>query len=157
MWVMHEYNECYLYFSMYSQETDPHIKKLWEEHLMMEIEHLHVAADMLKAHENRDAEEFLPNAFPHLTLFESNIDYVRDLLRTQIDLTAKGTEFVPVESLPEDHRYFEYQQMVNIDGNVPTQRVIDKHVAEYGKDYRLELRGPHPVERFREYEIASTS
>lgn len=155
MWVIHEYNECYLYYSMMSQETDARIKKLWEQHLIMEIEHLHSAVDAMKTYEKRDASEFLPDALPHLTLFESNIDYIRDILKNQIDLTAKETEFVPVESLPEDYRYFDYQQKINIDGNVPSQRVIDKHIEEYGREYRLELRGPHPVERFRELEATS--
>jgi hypothetical protein len=155
MLVLHEYNECYLYYSFMQQERDSRLKQIWEHHLAMEIEHLKKAAELIQQYEGRDAEEFLPAEFPHLTLFESNIDYVRDILRAQIDLTGRETDFVPVEELSETHRYFDYQQKVNINGDVPSQHVIEKHIQELGRDYRLELRGPHPVERFRELEAVT--
>jgi hypothetical protein len=152
MMVLHEYNECYLYYSFLSQETDPRIKQLWELHLNMEIEHLKNACDLLQRYENKDPMEFLPRELPELTLFQSNVDYVRNILATQVDLTAMGTEFIPLEELKSDYRYFWYQTKVN-GTMVPSQDVIDRHILEKGRDYRLELRGPHPVERFREVEL----
>ncbi|MDN3272595.1 hypothetical protein QWJ22_35165, partial [Streptomyces sp. MA15] len=41
--VNHEYNECYLYYSFMEQESDPKVKAIWELHLNMELEHLHIA------------------------------------------------------------------------------------------------------------------
>lgn len=155
MQVVHEYTECHLYYSFLSQETDPRIKKLWELHLNMEIEHLHKACDMLKKYEKRDAAELLPGELPTLTLFESNIDYVRDVLAKQVDLTAKDTEFVPVADLPDDYRYFRYQDIVNAGRIVPSQAVIERHINERGRDYRFEARGPHPVERLRAVEMVT--
>ena len=43
MLLMHEYNECYMYYSCWSSETDDRIKKVWERHLNDEIEHLRIA------------------------------------------------------------------------------------------------------------------
>src|SRR3546814_7796614 len=39
--VLHEYNECWLYWSCMQTESDQRIKAIWELHLGMEIEHLH--------------------------------------------------------------------------------------------------------------------
>jgi hypothetical protein len=49
--VFHQYNECYLYHSFMSQETDPRIKALWELHLNMEIEQLRLACEMMRRYE----------------------------------------------------------------------------------------------------------
>ena len=155
MQVLHEYNECYLYYSFMSQETDPRIKKLWELHLNMEIEHLRKACEMLKQYEKQDASQILPKELPALTLFESNIDYVREVLAAQVDLTCKGTEFVPVDDLPRDYRYFQYQDTINNGKGVPSQNVIERHINEFGRDYRFEARGPHPVERLRAVETVT--
>jgi len=46
--VFHEYNECYMYYSFMSQETDSRIKALWELHLNQEIEQLRIACDMMR-------------------------------------------------------------------------------------------------------------
>src|ERR1700712_1492868 len=46
--VLYEYNECWLYWSCLSTETDPRIKAIWELHLGMEIEHLRLACELMK-------------------------------------------------------------------------------------------------------------
>ena len=51
--VCHEYNECYLYYSFLRQEPDPEVRAIWELHLAMEIEHLRIAADLMRRHEGR--------------------------------------------------------------------------------------------------------
>jgi hypothetical protein len=43
---------------------------------------------------------------------------------------------------------------VNSDG-VPSQQVIEEHIQYKGRDYRHEIEGPHPVERFRSYETVT--
>lgn len=146
--VMHQYTECYLYHSFLQQEEDPRIKGIWEEHLAMEIGQLKAACDLMKQFENRDPAEFLPSSLPEPLIFESNIDYVRKILAEQADWNAKGTEYVPMDQMGADHRYFAYQETVNGDWT-PSQDVIRQYIDKNGKDYRLEVDGPHPVERFR--------
>ncbi|MDY0043649.1 MAG: ferritin-like domain-containing protein, partial [Syntrophales bacterium] len=146
--VLHEYNECWLYHSMARQEPDPHIKKIWEEHLEMEIEHLKIACEIMKDKGRKDPEEMLPKQLPDPLIFESNIEYVRDIMAKQTDYNADGTEFLPGEKMSKDSRYREHQEKVN-KGGAPSDRVIDEHKKEKGKDYRQELKGPHPIERFR--------
>jgi hypothetical protein len=146
---MHEYLECYLYYGFMLEETDERIKGIWQNNLECEIEHLHLAAEMLQQFEGRDAESLLPSRFPTLTKFESNKDYVREVLASQIQLTADGNMYKPVSELPSSSRYFEYQRMVNVDGSAPSQRVIEEHIDRHAQDYRLETEGPHPIEEYR--------
>ncbi len=142
--VMHQYNECYLYYSFMQQEPDARIKQIWELHLNMEIEHLHRACDMLRRYEKRDPEEFLPKELPEPVLFEPNKQYIRQVLADQVNLTGNETEFVPIEQLPEDARYFQYQQVVN-EGGVPSEQVVEEHQRQLGREYRLETEGAHPL------------
>ncbi len=146
--VMHELHECWLYHAMMEQEPDPRLKKLWELHLDMELGHLQAAQELYKKFEKKDPAEFLPKSIPQPLTFESNIDYLRELLATQMRLTAKGTEFVQVDSLPKDYRYFAFNSTVNA-GGVPTQEVIKEHIAKDGEDYRFQTK-EYPVERFRD-------
>ncbi|MBW4487656.1 MAG: hypothetical protein KME12_07685 [Trichocoleus desertorum ATA4-8-CV12] len=142
--VLHQYNECYLYYSFMQQESDRRIKQIWELHLNMEIEHLRIACDLLRQYEKRDPEEFLPQSLPETMRFEENKDYIRQVLADQVNLTTQDTEFVPVEQLPEDARYFQYQKTVNA-GGVPSEQVIEEHQRQIGGDYRMTTEGAHPL------------
>lgn len=149
-WVLHEYNECWLYWSCMQTETDPRIKALWELHLGMEIEHLRIACEQMKAIEKVDPAEFLPaNGLPEPMKFEPNKEYVRDVLRRTIDWSSWDAKFMPIDDLPPDHRYFDYQRATNA-GGVPSEQVIDDHRAQMGSEYRRETEGPHPIESLRE-------
>jgi hypothetical protein len=149
--VMHQYAECYLYHSFLQQEEEPRIKKIWEEHLDMEIGHLHASCEMMKKYEKREADEFLPSAMPAPLIMQSNIDYVRKIIAEQADYNALGTDYVPRDEFPSDHRYHEHQKKTN--GNwIPSQEVIAGHIEKFERDYRFEAKGAHPVERFRERE-----
>jgi len=148
MLLMHEYNECYLYHSFLEQETDPAAKKLWELHLSMELEHFKIASEMLRKYDRKEAEELLPDAFPEPITFESNVDYVREVLGGQVDLTAEETEIVPKTALRKESRYARVQATLN-SGAVPSEEVIREHVKKNRKDYRYLLKGEHPVDRLK--------
>lgn len=146
--VLHEYNECYLYHSFAQEEVDPRIKRLWEFHLEMELEHLRIASDLMKQHEKKDPESMLPGELPEPVRMQSNIDYVREIMAAQTDYNAFETEFMPAEKMPSDERFREYQKKMNA-GGAPSQQVIEREIQKKGEDYRMEVRGSHPVERLR--------
>lgn len=147
--LMHDYNEAYLYYSCMESEDDSRLKKLWEHMLEMEIGHLHADDELLKEHEKRSAKEILPKEFPKdLTLFQSNKEYVRQILEEQVNWSADETDYVEVDKLPKDHRFHEYQKMVN-KGGTPSQEVIEQRIKKSGEDYRLQTEGDHPVEKLR--------
>jgi rubrerythrin len=147
--LLHEYNECWLYYSLMQHEPNGYARSHWEMHLAQELEHLKLACELMRKYEDRDPEALLPKELPEPFKFQPNINYVRKILETQIDLTANGPEFAPVSSLPRDFRYFKAQAMLNKDG-APSQQVIQRVIEKFGKDYRQELAGPHPVAAYRQ-------
>jgi hypothetical protein len=147
--VLHQWHECWIYWSFAQEEIDPRIKQIYETHLAMEIEQLRLACELMWAVEKRDPETILP--VPTFTVplsLRENKSYVRHILATQTDLTAKHADFVPVATLPSGDRYFAYRRRVNGDW-VPSEDVVRQNVKANGKAYRLETDGPHPVPGLR--------
>ncbi len=139
-WVMHEYTECYLYYSCYQDETHPQIKKIWLEHFEQELNHLKIASDMLKKYEGRDWEQlFVGGAdFPALIKLKQNKEYIRDIIKS-VRLTGYFEDMVMVDDLKDSDEFFKYQRQVN--GKSPknaSHMVIDKYIKKYGEDYRYE-------------------
>jgi hypothetical protein len=140
--VMHEYNECYLYYSFMQQETDARVKAIWELHLNMELAHLQAACTLLRRLEGREPEEIVgSDGVPEPIRFEPNKEYLRTLLATQLDMTTLGAGFVR-----EAHERFErMQQQIHGGEEPPSERVIDVHRTMFGGEYRVETDGPHPA------------
>ena len=149
--LMHEYTECYLYYSLWQDETDRYVKKVWEEHFNDELQHLHVAAELLQKHENKVWQQVIPNGdFPELLAFRSNIDYIRKVLKETVNYTARGEDYSDVGDLPAEAKFFDYQREVNgKDSDVASHNIIRKYIADNGKDYRFQT-AEHPVEELRE-------
>ncbi|MBQ2680217.1 MAG: hypothetical protein IJF98_08470 [Firmicutes bacterium] len=148
--LCHEYTECYLYYSCYMDETDPNVKRIWEEHFNMELAHLHMAKNLLYKYENKDWQEVIPNGeFPELLRLGSNIDYVRGILGTTVQNTTLREDYIDVSELPSDADFFKYQKIVNSDiEHVPSHEVIKEYIDRYGMDYRFETK-PNPVEELQ--------
>ncbi len=149
--LLHEYNECYLYYSFYQDEMDQNVKSIWEMHLQQEIAHLHRAADLLAKYENKQWEQVIPGGtFPKLLQFHDTRDYVRKILSEQVELTADKEDLKYVNDLSESHTFFWYQDKVNHNVNeVPSHKVIAEHQKINTQDYRSEVK-PNPVEALRE-------
>ena len=83
-WVMHEYTECYLYYSAYEDESDPYIKNIWLNHSEEELTHLKIAAEMLYKYEGREWEQLFISGseFPSLIKLKSNKDYIREVIKS---------------------------------------------------------------------------
>ncbi len=143
--LMHQYVEAYLYYSCMEDETDQHVKKVWEDFFQMEVSHLHKAADLLRQYEKKDWQQVIPGGeFPEPFHFESNIDYIRAALN-MVDFTAEKEIFKPVNMLPKDYDFFVYQKAVNANVDaVPSHQVIDRTIHRRGKDYRAEV-APSPI------------
>lgn len=146
--LMHEYVECYLYYSCYEDETDPYIKGIWEEHFNQELVHLHSAVKLLGQYEKKEWQQVIPDGeFPELIKFAPQKEYIRKVLKETVENTALQEEpMVNVKTLPRDAYFFEYQDTVNKDiEDMASHVVIKKEIEENGKDYRYED-SPHPVE-----------
>ncbi|MBE6828883.1 MAG: hypothetical protein E7519_01590, partial [Ruminococcaceae bacterium] len=145
--LLHEYMECYLYYSFYQDELDANVKSIWEMHLEQEISHLHKAVELLRQYEGKDWQQVIPGGeFPKLLQFHDTRDYVRQVLAQQIQLTTNREQYTPVSELPKDHEFFAYQQKVNHDVNsVASHNVIVQHQQKFNIDYRAEA-VPNPVQ-----------
>ena len=143
--LMHEYAECYLYWSCYETETDPYIKRIWGWHLEQEIAHLHKAAQLLEQYEGKHWQQVIPDGeFPAPIHLESNIPYIRAVLGT-VQLTYKDKAPVPVQSLTSSDPFFAYQSIVHESTDcVASHEVIARTISQLGRDYRFET-APHPV------------
>lgn len=152
--LMHEYAECYLYYSMLSDECDEEVKKIWEYNLKQEIAHLHYAVRLLRKYENKEWQQVIPDGtFPEPISFssmsEKNKAYIRKVLRNTVTQTASGDSWTEVSKLPDNAEFFRYNRRVN--GNVAavaSHKVIDRYIMEAGEDYRFQ-ECEHPVKDLR--------
>lgn len=145
MAVLHEYNECYLYYSCMQSEPDNQIKSVWEQMLDYEITHLQMTVDMMKKYENKDPIPLYPTEFPKPLILESSKDYVRSVIANQLHLTSDRTEMVPLKNAENKDRFIGYLNTVNSGEYIPTQQIIADAILNNNSDYRIESNGPHPV------------
>ena len=144
--VMHEYTECYLYWSCYNDETDERIKQIWLMHFEEELSHLKFTTQMLEKYNGKVWQQLFPEGgeFPELLHFSEQKEYVRDILKS-VRLTGRDESFELVDDLPDHFRFFSYNRAVQ--GNVrslASHTVIEKTIKKFGRDYRLEDKA-HPV------------
>ena len=149
--LMHQYTECYLYWSCYETETDERIRRVWQQMFEIELSHLKKAVDLLGREEGKDYQQVVgEGTFPAPLRLESNIDHVRSVLSDTVHLTACRESYAHVNDLEHDADFFRYQLRVN--GNVhdvESHSVIERYIRQFGKDYRFEL-APNPIESLRD-------
>ena len=94
---------------------------------------------MLKKYEKKSYLDVIPQPeFPKLLKFGENKKYIRDVLLT-VGLTSVKEEYVDVEELSDDARFFDYLGMVNQHPcKVASHLVIENFIKKYGKDYRFD-------------------
>jgi UDP-3-O-acyl-N-acetylglucosamine deacetylase len=156
-WLMHEYTECYLYYSCYQDECNPKVKEVWERHLRQEISHLHLVKDMLKTYEGLEWQQVIPaGEFPEPLKLRSTVDYVREVIKT-VRLTTDTEDYKYIKELSDDAAFFKYQDTVNKNvKNVPSHIVIDEYIAKNGSDYRYQTK-EHPIKELQDRKKDNTS
>ncbi|TRO40993.1 hypothetical protein EQ832_04900 [Pseudomonas sp. ALS1131] len=119
-WLIHEAMEVYAYNSCMEQEENPRIKAIWERFLDYEQGHLHLVCELFKQYERRDPAEILGGSVPKLIEFKSQRDFVRKTLAEEMDLRAKGHDYV--DKKHEGHASRNYRNHLNSEG-VPAEAV----------------------------------
>lgn len=130
-WLMHEAVEVYTYYSCVQQEGNPRLKKIWERMLDYELGHLDLVAQLFKKHERRDPAEIVGDSLPEPIPFESQREFVRATLASEVDLRASGPDFVPMEQEPQSS--LDYRNHMNSEGS-PSQTVADGYVWQPGTE-----------------------
>ncbi len=134
--VMHEYCEICNYYNCMKDETDERLKLIWEEFMMHEIGHLHIANKLLQKYEKRDAEEIIGDTVYEPCTFKSQKDYVQEVLESEIDKRMDGTDkmgYTTISKLPEDWASYDFQEILNADGS-PTEQTIILMKEQTGRD-----------------------
>ena len=146
-----EYTACYLYYSCYQDETCPETKKVWEQFLNIELQHLHKAAECLKRLRNEEWQQVIPKGeFPQLLKFTSSKRLCKGCVKNTVYLTGHKEAYEDVNNLPEDYEFFKWQNIVNNNVNhVPSHIVIDNYIRKQGHDYRYQD-SPHPVKELQD-------
>jgi hypothetical protein len=109
--------EVYNYYSCVASEKNPRLKAIWERFLDYELGHVRFVADMFERHERRDAAEVLKSKIPEPIDFVSHRDFVREVLRNEVNLTSVGQTFVRREDEPADSASNLYREQLNSQGN----------------------------------------
>lgn len=158
-WLMHEYTECYLYYSCFEDETNEYIKDLFYKHYLQECGHLQYVANLLLKYEGKPWQSLYPcgGDFPELLHFESNIDYIRGVLAKAINYTRDNEDYALLKDLKDNANYFRYQkQNVKKPESLPSHKVIEQHIKKFGTDYRFETK-KNPVPELQNRKCDNTS
>ena len=144
--VMHMYTACYLYYSCLQDEDNQQAKCVWKECFYQEIANLKKSAELLEKYENKHWSCVIADgAFPELLTLGPNVEYIRDVIKNTVTNTALKEDYCPVNLMPLDSNFFEYQAIVNSDIEcVPSHNVICKTINKFSADYRYE-KSPNPI------------
>ena len=144
--VMHEYTECYLYYSCMQEEEDKNLKTIWAEHYEMECAHLKKACELLEKYEKTSYKKvFGDGEFPTLLKLGTNVEYIRKVIAETITLTGDRADYIDVNKLKDSADFFRYQnQLIKNVEDVASHQVIEKIIAKEGSDFRFQKK-PHPI------------
>ena len=147
--VMHELMEVYNYLHCYAQETDPRIKRIWDEFLHMELTHLQLWGQMLRRYEGREPEALFGKTLTVEFKFQENKEYVRRVIERQRDLRQLDHGWTAMDQLPADWPSHRYRDLVNADG-IPSEAIVDEQAR---RQKPIERPGDELLARARETAI----
>ena len=155
--LMHQYTECWLYWSCLETETDAHLRPIWQHMLDIEMSHLHEAARLLERYEGKTYQQVVgEGTFPAPLKLESNVEHVRQVLASTVNLTGCRESYAPLEDLRPEVDFFQYQKAINGNGaGVASHQVIERYIAAHGQDYRWET-GANPIPPLRDRKADNT-
>lgn len=130
-WLLHEAAEVYNYYGCMQQETNPRVKAIWERFLDYELGHFQHVAGLFKRHEKRDPAELFPDELPDPIPFASQRDFVRQVLAQEVNLRAKGTQFV--DQSQESGASIDYRTHLNAGGS-PSEAVAAGYIWTAGTE-----------------------
>jgi len=122
--LLHEFTEVCNYYTCYTDEVDDVLKPVWEQFLAMEIEHLHYAAEIFTKNENRDPEEVIGSQIVIPNHFESQKEYVTNILNNEINKRLDDEKgYTTIDKLPPNWSSYNMQEKTGKDGS-PTECTI---------------------------------
>lgn len=113
--------EVWNYAGCLEQESNPRVRAIWERFLDYELGHFQVALQLFKDLEKRDPAEVLGEGrLPPFIQFQSQREFVRQVVEQETHLRKDGTEFV--DEAQEGKSSVEYRAAINAAGS-PSETV----------------------------------
>ena len=137
--LLHEFTEVCNYYNCYQDEKDEKLKQIWEEFLGFELGHLQVAAKLFEENENRDPEEIIGNKIILPCHFESQKEYVTNILENEVDkrlAPGEDMSYTTIKKLPDTWESYELQEKVSMEG-APTEQTIQLIRTSINRDIVL--------------------
>jgi len=140
-WLLHEAGEVYNYWSCVEYEGNPRVKAIWERFLDYELGHLQAVRRIFEDVERRDAEEVLSSKLAEPIRYESQRDFVRAVLKKEVDLRATGPDIVHKDQIPPNGPSERYAKQMNREGS-PSQTVAAGWTWKPGTELVAEAESP---------------
>ncbi|WP_394823198.1 hypothetical protein [Pendulispora albinea] len=116
-WLMMQVTEVYNYYSCAQSESNPRIKEIWTRFVDYELGQLHATIELFQKIERRDAAEILPRSLPEPIEYASHRRFVRETLMREVDLRARGTQFIHKSQETSSSPSVVYRNQLNADGS----------------------------------------
>ena len=129
-WLMHEATEIYNYYSCLAYETNPRLKAIWGRFLDYELGHLQYVLEVFGRFEKRDAAELLPELLPEPIEYRSHREFVRTVLREEVNLRAQGKQ---ISKKGETSPSRAYREQMNSNGS-PSEMVATAYKWKPGTE-----------------------
>jgi hypothetical protein len=142
-WLLHEATEAYNYWSCVEHEDDRRIRTIWERMLDYELGHVQTVARLFEDHERRDAQEVLARRIRQPIDYTSHRDYVRDVLRAEVNFGADGADLIDRTRDHEPERTRRYRAEMNAQTQ-PSNVVSAGWAWQPGGELASRETGKHP-------------
>lgn len=137
--MISEAAEVWNYAACAEQETNPRLKAMWERFLDYELGHLQLAMQLFKDLERRDPAEVLGDGkLPPFIRYESQREFVRQVLEAEVQLRKDGTRFV--DEAQEGKSSLQYRAEINAAGS-PSESVSATYHWTPGTELMREAEG----------------
>lgn len=140
-WLLYEATEAYNYYSCLQYEGNPRIRAIWERCLDYELGHLQLVMGLFKDIERRDPAEVLPSELPDMIGYNTHREFIRKVLKKEVDYTAEGHRILPRQQLGDGRRSAEYRDHLNSEGSY-SEMAAENYVWRPGTE--LVDRAPNP-------------
>ena len=132
--LLHEFTEVCNYYTCVEDEVNEKLKKVWEFMLDVELEHLHIAANLFKKYEKRDPEEIIGEDIIIPCRFSSQKEYVTKVLINEVDKRlGTNMDYAKKDELPSDWVSYDIQRKASELGS-PTESTITIITNHLGRD-----------------------
>ncbi len=123
-WLLQELTTVYNYASCVKTESNPRIREIWQTCLDRTLGQFHFAMAIFRQLEKRDPAGLIPERLPETFSYTASRDFIREVLKDEVQLRAVGEEIVDPAKVSESEATERYRELLNRRGS-PSTAVAD--------------------------------